>query len=269
MKKSKYNTLSFNKHDIFAERLKSLCKERHLTQVGLAGKIGYSLDTVRGWTKRGKHFPNMDKLIELSEFFNVDVAYLLGEQNCRKIETQRITDLTGLSEASAETLQNEVTIDILDELLSHNDFYKLMHNIWLYCHSHTAKIEIEDESSVGIEYPSTTSKENKEMIKFAATDTFSRILDSLWNKNEETMLYALDEKNIIELFSYICEYYDLAKENSKAMDNMKELIKIRLENLKSDSFKALKKFSPEEIFEHYEEIADSLKISLNKKQTLK
>lgn len=115
-----------NKHDLFVKRMKENIKKNNLTNALLAEKLGYSEDAVKGWLRRkDNHFPNIDKLVELSEIFDVDVAYLLGEQDCKKISTQRIVDLTGLDEEAAENLiclnqKNPAAIAVLNYLLGVN-----------------------------------------------------------------------------------------------------------------------------------------------------
>ena len=63
--------------------LKTLRKERNLTQEQLAQELGVSGRTVSRW-ETGSNLPDMDLLIELADFYGVDVRELLdGERKER------------------------------------------------------------------------------------------------------------------------------------------------------------------------------------------
>ncbi|MBZ9634590.1 helix-turn-helix domain-containing protein [Clostridium sp. FP1] len=63
----------------FADNLKSIRKERHISQEGLAEIIGVSRQAVSKW-EQGSGYPEMEKLLVLSKELNVSLDYLmLGE----------------------------------------------------------------------------------------------------------------------------------------------------------------------------------------------
>lgn len=64
----------------FKERLKDLRKAKGLSQVALAQKIGLSKSTI-GAYETGDIDPSLDALENIADFFNVDKAYLLGEED--------------------------------------------------------------------------------------------------------------------------------------------------------------------------------------------
>jgi transcriptional regulator with XRE-family HTH domain len=66
----------------FAERLKALRIEHKVTQQQLAQLLGIGRPTIAGYETKGKQ-PDYDKLIELAEYFNVSIDYLLGRSAIR------------------------------------------------------------------------------------------------------------------------------------------------------------------------------------------
>ncbi|MBW9158740.1 helix-turn-helix domain-containing protein [Clostridium tagluense] len=63
----------------FADNLKSIRKERNISQEGLAEIIGVSRQAVSKW-EQGSGYPEMEKLLVLSKELNVSLDYLmLGE----------------------------------------------------------------------------------------------------------------------------------------------------------------------------------------------
>ncbi len=62
----------------FSEKLVSLRKQRGLTQEELAEKIGVSRQSISKWESKVS-FPDLEKIVKLSEVFNVSIDYLLKE----------------------------------------------------------------------------------------------------------------------------------------------------------------------------------------------
>lgn len=69
---------------IFAERIKTLRKELNLTQQDFADKLAKKRSTISGYETDRKQ-PDYDTLLELADFFDVSVDYLLGKSNIRKL----------------------------------------------------------------------------------------------------------------------------------------------------------------------------------------
>lgn len=61
----------------FGEMLAELRQDRHMTQEQLANKIFVTIGTISNY-ENGVHFPDVEKLIKLADFFNVTTDYLLG-----------------------------------------------------------------------------------------------------------------------------------------------------------------------------------------------
>lgn len=93
-----------------ADRLKEERTAKGLTQDGLSLKISASKSTIVSWEKRNgiNIVPSMENLIELAEFYNCDVAYLLCDIDTRRNTNPDIIKETGLSEKSIEILRDGV-----------------------------------------------------------------------------------------------------------------------------------------------------------------
>ena len=61
----------------FAERLKELRKQAHLTQVELAKRLGIGQSSYADW-ERGKKKPTQVNLVKIAQVLNVSVDYLVG-----------------------------------------------------------------------------------------------------------------------------------------------------------------------------------------------
>lgn len=61
----------------FAERLKELRKQAHLTQVELAKQLGIGQYSYADW-ERGKKKPTQENLVKIAQVLNVSIDYLVG-----------------------------------------------------------------------------------------------------------------------------------------------------------------------------------------------
>jgi transcriptional regulator with XRE-family HTH domain len=64
----------------FGEMLEELRQDRHLSQRELGDKIHVTPGTISNY-ENGVHLPDVEKLVDLADFFGVTVDYLLGR--CR------------------------------------------------------------------------------------------------------------------------------------------------------------------------------------------
>lgn len=83
-----------------------LLKENHITQKQFAESIGASQGNIADW-KSGKSAPTIERLIEISHYFNVTTDYLLG------IAPNIKPDASQLDPADQEllTLFHDLTLD--------------------------------------------------------------------------------------------------------------------------------------------------------------
>lgn len=61
----------------FKERLRELRKERGLSQIQLAEKLGVDFRTISNW-ENGVRKPDIDMLVIVADFFEVSTDFLLG-----------------------------------------------------------------------------------------------------------------------------------------------------------------------------------------------
>lgn len=64
----------------FAERLKELRKQAHLTQVELAKRLGIGQSSYADW-ERGKKKPTQENLVKIAQILNVSIDYLVGNSD--------------------------------------------------------------------------------------------------------------------------------------------------------------------------------------------
>lgn len=67
---------------VFSSRLKSLRKEKKLSQEDLAKKIGVLRHNIAD-REQERSEPDIDMLIKLSDYFNVSIDFLLGKTDIR------------------------------------------------------------------------------------------------------------------------------------------------------------------------------------------
>lgn len=66
----------------FSQRLKLLREEKSVTQNDIAKIIGVGRATIAGYETKGKQ-PDYEKLLKLSDYFNVTTDYLLGKTDIK------------------------------------------------------------------------------------------------------------------------------------------------------------------------------------------
>lgn len=67
---------------VFAERLKELRKEKGLTQSQVGVHLGMSQQNYHRW-EVGERSPSGETLINLADYFDVSIDYLVGRKNER------------------------------------------------------------------------------------------------------------------------------------------------------------------------------------------
>ena len=96
---------------VFAERLKELRKEAHLTQVELAKRLGIGQSSYADW-ERGKKNPTQENLIKIAQFFNVPLDFLIGNSDKKdaldNIELLFRMNSKGLTEEEKEIFKKEL-----------------------------------------------------------------------------------------------------------------------------------------------------------------
>lgn len=65
---------------IFSERLKALKQAKNATSVSIADHLGIAKQSVHTWETM-KTLPSSDKLVELADYFEVSIDYLVGRSD--------------------------------------------------------------------------------------------------------------------------------------------------------------------------------------------
>ncbi|MBS5220631.1 MAG: helix-turn-helix transcriptional regulator [Streptococcus parasanguinis] len=102
----------------FAERLKELRKQAHLTQVELAKRLGIGQSSYADW-ERGKKKPTQENLVKIAQILNVSVDYLVGnsenkDEGLDNIELLFRMNSKGLTDEEKEVFKKEL-IEFMEE----------------------------------------------------------------------------------------------------------------------------------------------------------
>ena len=131
-----------NRAAIIGDRIKKERKRLHLSQQELLQKVYLSEKSVaslRAW-EHGKRLPDMDTLARMCEVVQCDFGYLVGDYDQKTIETNRIQQITGLTEPAIERLQkanrdvaqNFMDLPELNNILLSDDFWALLSDLWFF-----------------------------------------------------------------------------------------------------------------------------------------
>lgn len=98
----------------FAERLKELRKQAHLTQVELAKRLGIGQSSYADW-ERGKKKPTQENLVKIAQVLNVSIDYLVGNSEEKSDELDNIELLfrmnsKGLTDEEKEIFKKELIV---------------------------------------------------------------------------------------------------------------------------------------------------------------
>ncbi len=88
-----------------SKTISTLRKERNMTQMELADRLGISFQAVSNW-ERGQTMPDISKLSELAEIFGVTIDELLGNGKSTKVVEKLIHEEPVEEELSAEDFLN-------------------------------------------------------------------------------------------------------------------------------------------------------------------
>ena len=102
----------------FAERLKELRKQAHLTQVELAKLLGIGQSSYADW-ERGKKKPTQENLVKISQVLGVSIDYLVVNSEEKSNDLDNIELLfrmnsKGLTDEEKEVFKKEL-IEFMEE----------------------------------------------------------------------------------------------------------------------------------------------------------
>ncbi len=205
-----------------------------------------------------KVLPYVESIVMICNILNCDMDYFLTEQEELRKDVAHASKTTGLRYESIEVLEkikkSYIKPYIMDELLNHDDFEKLIQYIWEYAHSQNNEIIIHD--TVG-DKPSKSyvGDKQKELMKYRASEIFGSILDDIYTSHqEESMIKKLN--TILSEMRTNIESCIQDKDNKFTRKGLLKMVTSYLANvreLRPDY--GLCKFSPEEIINNF----DSLK----------
>lgn len=124
--------------DIFTSRLKGLMKEKRITNEKLAEKMNISTSSVKKWKeKKTGNYPTIDNLLLLAHIFNVDLGFLIGDQDCKRMHTQKLSELSNLDYNACEVLE-KLSLEnakTLSAFISHSQFIELLNQFTEFVNS--------------------------------------------------------------------------------------------------------------------------------------
>jgi transcriptional regulator with XRE-family HTH domain len=103
-----------------SQKIQNLRKERNLTQEALADQLNVSRQALSKW-ELGVSTPEADKIVQLSEYFNVSTDYLLKENIIENTEAHT----TLISPSFSVILPISIELIGLIVLINYTDFYYL------------------------------------------------------------------------------------------------------------------------------------------------
>ena len=91
----------------FAERLKELRKQAHLTQVELAKRLGIGQSSYADW-ERGKKKPTQENLVKIAQILDVSIDYLVGNSEEKSDELDNIELLFRMNSKGLTNEEKEI-----------------------------------------------------------------------------------------------------------------------------------------------------------------
>lgn len=169
----------------FSEKLHILRKEKRLSQEGLAEKLNVSRQAVSKW-ESGQSFPELDKIIILSDIFSVTVDELVKDniELKRNIEDKKTEEKKNDSQEDKEYQRKEDTINnTYEEGHEKEKFYKKIINMFrLDSKEDNNFVEAEEEDEEDVDGDKGTTSElmfigpTIGMIIYFITDNSSYII---------------------------------------------------------------------------------------------
>jgi len=242
---------------IFSANLKSAMKEKNMSKLQLANKLNYAIDTVSKYTSaKAPQFPPLEVMGVIAKELNVDVAYLMGEIDCKKNTTQRLQDITTLSSKSCDTLtelcQNTLYLEVLDALLSYDCIKIVLTDLYQYLHCHNKRVYVNDR--VLNEEELYTDKPLQKIYKSSALDSYGKMIEELFNNNYKSAneMFALTYfKTMLELIDSLVSNIDT--EETYYNEETEELTTCKLSheeivNTVNNYLKTLQEMSNDELY---------------------
>lgn len=237
--------------------LYELRKERGFTQEDVAVYADVTLRAYTAWEHNVRDI-SVRSLNKLCDLYGVSADYILCRTKFRTPSGEDISNMTGLSDDAINALikTKESASHILSSILTDHEYIDLMSAAFDYTHSHNVKLNpsgfIGGAPLIDIECYA------QQVTKDVAIKYFGRILDRLYEKNNEAMAYDEGEKIVKEMFEYIHRYHD----DTDFREALLKWIVMCQEKFSDGHWSVLKEFSPEWIYDNYYDLAAQLGIDL-------
>ena len=164
---------------IFTTRFKACCKEKGYTQETIAAKLNISVNGLKHYLRtKNDRLPPLDLLKRMAELLDVDVAYLVGEIDCKRYSEQTVYDTTGLlssieyvaKKSNKYSWQFCRLVDILADSIYISDFLEAFDDYQKMCTAEVVSVKYEHKTS----YCSTLDAE--ELLKAKVITLFDKII---------------------------------------------------------------------------------------------
>lgn len=130
----------------FPERLKKLREAIGVSQEEFAKALGVSRSTV-GYYEKGDRTPDIEMLDRINNLTGCSIEYLMGYVDTMKPGNEEIGFITNLSDDAINVLRRGVGhAEVINHLIEHKDFFKLIHAIDSY------SLYFTSEYSIGTHY---------------------------------------------------------------------------------------------------------------------
>ncbi len=228
--------MNSNIDTIFQKRVKELLKKsnRYSTHAQLAKKVNLSKSSIDGYMRKGSNLPPSDVIVAIANAFNVDVGYLYGNQSIPRIDSAKISSITGLSEKASTNLideicSNEALLNTLDALLSNDTFSSLLLAIYRYSHSHNQEIHIKDDflGDEIIRNPSEVSA----YARNGAEKLFNKLIEELYNSKSNQMKFLKMHEMWKELITNVYRLKEVTTYGDEAKQTMQDYITKSIEEI--------------------------------------
>lgn len=217
---------------IFSDRLKKARENKGLTQEQISEKLKIGIRTYQHYeatSPSNVRIPNLETIVEICSLLDCDITYLTGEnkENIYKKDTASAAEVTGLEYNAIKKLEeikrntddisgysSKKQIDVLSDLITHNNFQKLSYEIWNCTTSFYETVSYQDFFS---ESERTILKHD--LCKHTASDAISEILRDLHQKYSDT--YTEKSKPSIEKLRNTLSKIGISSGYKKMFDTVK------------------------------------------------
>ena len=177
----------------FGENLKTLRRQKNLTQEKLADFLGVSFQTVSKW-ERGDTYPDITMLPEIAGFFKVSVDKLLGVNRAEKEKEieEKIKDYDNITDTD---LKQEIIIKLKEKYP--NDFRILLR--YMSCLVHFSEKTPDVCSKITAIYENIQQNCNIDKIRISAKRHIAELYKGLSEKEGSGITFEDCEKIIKEM----------------------------------------------------------------------